>query len=208
MPRIERIRRHYEARVSTDRANYDILDWASPQAQRCRFDVFRRVVDGCGLSPGFTVLDVGCGMTDLATYLEETGCKATYVGVDITHALLVEARRRTPGRRLVLADVFEAAPFAPGSVDTCYCSGVFNLHLGNNDEFALRALPRLARLCRVVAVANFLHCRTANPYPHCHYFDPDHLLAAMEREGLQADVIDDYLENDFTIVLRPPDAVA
>ena len=206
MPRVERIRQHYEARLDCERPNYDILDWASPEAQRCRFDVFRRVLEQCSLASGFSVLDVGCGMTDLASYLDGSCLSATYIGVDITYALLAEARRRSPGRCVLQADVFAAPPFAPGAVDVCYCSGVFNLNLGNNEAFALQALPRLARLSRSVAVANFLHCRTSDPYPHCYYFDPDRIVSAMEREGLRVNVIDDYLENDFTVVLCRSDS--
>ena len=205
MLRVERIRRHYEARVSPERETYDILDWANRESQLRRFDVFRRVLDTWGLAPGFSVLDVGCGMTDLAEYLETSGKCATYIGVDITYALLAEVHRRFPARCILQADVFSAPPFAAGSVDATYCSGVFNLQLGNNDAFALQALPQLARLSRTVAVANFLHHRTVDKYSHCYYFDPDHIVAAMERQGLLVDVIDDYLENDFTVVLRHPD---
>jgi len=208
MLRVERIRQHYEARVRPDRESYDILDWANRESQLCRFDVFGRVLDACGVAPGFSVLDVGCGMTDLAEYLQSTGRPATYIGVDITYGLLKEVRRRCPTRRIVQADVFSEPPFPAASVDATYCSGVFNLQLGNNDAFALQALPQLARLARTVAVANFLHRRTAEKYAHCYYFDPDHIVAAMERQGLLVDIIDDYLENDFTVVLRRPAAPA
>jgi len=201
--RIHRIRRHYEARISPQRETFDILDWSSRESQQARFAVLLRVLRReCALGRPPRLLDVGCGLTDLAAFLAGHRFPVSYVGADITPALLAEARRRAPARCILAADVFAAPPFRPAAFDACYCSGVFNLSLGNNDAFALAALPRLMDLASQVAVANFLHCRTARKYAHCHYFDPTVLTAAMARLGLQVELIDDYLENDFTLVLK------
>lgn len=209
--RIHRIRRHYEARVTPQRETYDILDWSSRESQEARFSVLLTTLQQ-SFTPSQTIrlLDVGCGMTDLAAFLERHRVPLRYVGADITLGILAEARRRAPQRRLVAADVFTAAPFAARAFDVTYCSGVFNLSLGNNNDFALAALPRLLALSDALAVANFLHCRCGRKYEHCHYFDPDVLCAAMAQRGLDVTLIDDYLENDFTLVLRrsPGTAVA
>lgn len=200
--RLRRIREHYELRVSPRRASHDILDWSSRESQELRFrilaDVLRQVFPA---SARPRLLDVGCGMSDLADFLVRESLDLRYVGADITLGILAEARRRHPQRVLIAADVFTAPPFAPGAFDACYCSGVFNLSLGNNDAFAARALPVLAALAGRVAVANFLHRRCQRKYEHCHYFDPDALCIAMRRQGLRVTLIDDYLENDFTLVL-------
>lgn len=201
--RIHRIRRHYEARVAPHRETYDILDWSSRESQEVRFGVLLGVLQHAFAAERVPrLLDVGCGMTDLAAFLERRRAPVRYVGADITLGILAEARRRNPQRCLLAADVFTAAPFAAQAFDATYCSGVFNLSLGNNDDFALAALPRLLDLAGTVAVANFLHCRCHRQYEHCHYFDPAALRTALERRGLQVTVIDDYLENDFTLVLR------
>ena len=201
--RVHHIRRHYEARISPHRETYDILDWSSRESQEARFRVLREVL--AHTRPAvwpLHLLDVGCGLTDLAAFLETSRLNVRYVGADITLAILREARRRSPQRCLLAADVFSASPFAARAFDVCYCSGVFNLSLGNNDDFALAALPRLLALARHAAVANFLHCRTRVKYAHCHYFDPARLSAALAQRGLQVTLVDDYLENDFTLVLR------
>jgi SAM-dependent methyltransferase len=200
--RIHRIRRHYEARVSPHRAAHDILDWSSRESQERRFDVLLDVLRRTFPPPALPrLLDVGCGMTDLASYLEGHGLPVRYVGTDITFAILAEARRRHPQRTVLGADVFAAPPFPPRAFDACYCSGVFNLSLGNNDAFAVEALPRLLALAGRIAVANFLHRRSPKQYEHCHYFDPETLAGEMSHRGLRVLLIDDYLENDFTLVL-------
>ncbi|MCK5801559.1 MAG: class I SAM-dependent methyltransferase [Lentisphaeria bacterium] len=200
----ERIRAHYERRVDSARPNYDILDWGSVEAQAARFEaLLRAMVHSPTLPTCPTLLDIGCGMTDLADFLRDADHSVRYVGVDLTFGVIAEAARRTSGRLLLQADVFTQPPFPDSSFDVTYCSGVFNLKLGNNEAFALRALPRMLDYSRSLAVANFLHVRTPIKYPHCHYFDPDRIAAVMEREqGLRVEILDDYLENDFTIVLR------
>ena len=148
------------------------------------------------------LLDVGCGLTDLRSFLEERCLPVRYIGTDITWAVLAEARRRHACRAICQADVFAMSPFAPRTFDVAFCSGVFNLRLGNNFAFAVRALSRLGELAGNCVVANFLHIRNARKYPHCYYFDPEKLCAAVRPCFADIAVIDDYLDNDFTLVLR------
>ena len=151
------------------------------------------------------LLDVGCGLADLGAFLDAQGIPVRYVGVDLVHAVLTEARRRHPAYAVLQADVFAAAPFRTPSFDFVFCSGIFNLRLGNNEDFAARALPELLPLARVGLVANFLHARSRRQFPHCAYFDPELVAAPLRRQGVTLKVLDDYLENDFTVVARAPD---
>ena len=201
----ERIRQHYEPRVDSERENYDILDWGTREGQLARFrvlaDALERNVVGGATPP--TLLDVGCGMTDLADYLVERQIAVRYIGADLTLAVIQEALRRYPGRRLVQADVFTHSPLKPGSIDVSYCSGVFNLRLGNNREFVLSAVPALLEQSRDLVVVNMLHIRTRVKYPHCCYFDPDDIAAQLEAHASRIEIVDNYLANDFTMILRP-----
>jgi SAM-dependent methyltransferase len=150
--RAERIRAHYERRIEPRLKSHEILDWSSPEAQRRRFEVLCRVLDAefqTGRMPasGPLLLDVGCGLTDLKCYLDERGVRVRYVGVDLSQRMLREAQRRHPGRCVVQADVFAAAPFAPRTFDVAFCSGTLNLRLDNNAADARlrgRQLPACA----------------------------------------------------------------
>jgi len=220
----ERIRSHYDRRVNADRPSYDILDWASAQDQVRRFQVFtdgisgrlapnHRFPGGAGCAAldgtrrraaqwdGAGVLDVGCGLTDFAGFLEDAGHRVHYVGVDISPGVLGEAHRRFPDRALLLADVFAAPPFAGNSFDFSVCSGIFNLRLGNNEYFVAQALPALMRLTGTCVAANFLHARTRRKYPHCHYYDPETVIQSVLSVSAEVWLYDDYLENDFTLLL-------
>ena len=201
--KVRRIREHYERRVNANRPGYDILDWSSRESQHIRFDVLLGVLRRAFVPPACPrLLDVGCGLADLAGYLEREHFDAAYVGADITHRVLGEARRRRPACALLQADVFADPPFRPRAFDVLYSSGVFNLKLGNNDAFVIRAIEALIPLGRELVVVNMLHRRTRHPYPHCHYFDPEEIVRGVDRPGLELEIIDDYLENDFTLVVH------
>jgi len=205
--RRRRIQAHYERRVKRDRPNYDILDWSCPEEQEMRFAVLARALREDGLvgphAPRpFTVLDVGCGMADLRTYLHAHQPAARYVGVDIASKVLIEAKRRAPGAELAVADVFSAAPFPENTFDVVFCSGVFNLNVGNNEAFLRSGIPALFSLARHCLVVNFLHRRVPKRYSHCYYCTPETVMAVIPPSASSVRVLDDYLEKDFTVVAR------
>ncbi|NLZ62843.1 MAG: class I SAM-dependent methyltransferase [Lentisphaerae bacterium] len=206
--RLHKIRNYYSERVHPRLQGFQILSWSSREAQYGRFQILLETLQQC-FPPDYcpVLLDLGCGLAELAQFLLERGCQVDYRGCDITEKVLVEARRRTPGLKLECCDVFQAqSPYPAESFDVVFCSGIFNLELGNNDAFALHALLRMVQLSRHLAVANFLHRRTRRQFQACHYFDPDALLAGLNQAGIPATVREDYLENDFTIICQKPAA--
>ena len=102
----------------------------------------------------------------------------------------------------VAADLFGEGPmpFPPRSFDVVFCSGVFNLDLGNNMAFLAAAVRRLWELAGEHLVFNLLHRRAAHHYDHCFYYDPHEVLALLGGMDLSATIIDDYLPNDFTVL--------
>ena len=196
--RIDAIRAHYEPRIRPRREHFDILDWASAFSQEKRFEVLAGNMDLSGLA----LLDVGCGLGDLPAYLDRRGIDVDYTGVDISEKMIQAARRRHPDGRFICADVFGRRPFPDDSFDVVFCSGVFNLSLGNNLDFAATAIDRFVRLARRVVMFNMLHKRAAGSDRTYFYFHPDEVLPLLPASGWQVRVIDDYLPNDFTILCR------
>ncbi len=241
MSKRSHIHRHYESRVHPEREGFDVLDWASADAQHVRFAVLARLLrelpphSEIGMQhaeiPPLRLLDAGCGLADLRAYLQANGFtvdgdetirsvhsvtrqpdariaalpnnpSVAYTGVDITPGILAEARRRQPDTQLLLADLFEEEPFPAHSFDVVFASGLFNLNLGNNDAFIRRGVPRLLNLASRLLVVNFLHVRTPHKYEHCHYTHPEELLKEFGPLAAHAEIVADYLPNDFTLVLR------
>ncbi|MCY2929093.1 MAG: class I SAM-dependent methyltransferase [Planctomycetota bacterium] len=191
------IRDHYRPRIQSGRPHFDVLDWADEESQLARFAV---LADNVPLA-GRTLLDVGCGLGDLLGYLQRRGLAADYTGVDIVPEMVAAARRMHPDGQFLCADVFGPTPLSLSKTpDVVFCSGTFNLDLGNSMGFLARALPRLLALTQRVLVFNLLHVRTVSKYDQCVYHDPQDVLDLLSPLGVRARVIDDYLHNDFTVL--------
>jgi SAM-dependent methyltransferase len=98
------------------------------------------LLDAAGVASGTRVLDVGCGLGDLAAAAAARGSRVT--GVDLAEGMLAAARARHPGIEFVHGDV-ERLPFADAAFDVVLAAFVVN-HVPD----AERAAAELARVCR------------------------------------------------------------
>ena len=200
MKPIQRIRRHYTPNLRRGGANHEVLDWASAESQQARFEVLAREVDLAGRS----LLDVGCGLGDLAGFLQERGIEVNYTGIDVLPEMLERARLAHPQLPFVEADLFQGdSPFAAKSFDVVFCSGALNLNLDNNLAFAARALPTMFALCRQALVVNFLHARARAYDARYFHYDPAEMVDILESLCASVRLVDDYLPHDFTLIARP-----
>jgi SAM-dependent methyltransferase len=196
--REDQIRRHYEPRIGGDLPHHQVLDWASAQSHLARFEIFARNVPLQDKS----LLDVGCGLGDLLTYLDSLGLRVRYTGVDLLEKMVQAARSNHPGIDFVQGDIFQANPFEPESFDVVFCSGAFNLNLGNNEQFLPRAVATMLELARQYAVFNLLHSRAASQEQTYFYYHPDQVREMLRDCPCQVRIIDDYLRNDFTVICQ------
>jgi len=196
--RIGAIRSHYEPRMLPERPSHEVLDWASAASQQARFEVLYREVPLGGRS----LLDVGCGLGDLAGFLRKRCLEVDYTGVDLLARMVESCRQRFPDGRFLQADIFNDDQFPPGSFDVVFTSGIFNLDLGNNLAFLPVAVRRLLDLSRQYTVFNLLHARAPNKLPGYFFYDPAAVLAFLAGEPCEIRLVDDYLPNDFTVICR------
>lgn len=103
-----------------------------------------------GLTPGMSILDIGCGTGRHAVELARRGFKVT--GVDISAGMLAQARAKAAAAGVVVTWVQEdATRFSAGDAfdaAICLCEGAFGL-LGAGDD----ALAQPAAILRNVAGA-------------------------------------------------------
>jgi len=198
--RTDKIKRHYAHRVVPGRAHFDILDWAAPETQQQRFEILADNVELQGRS----LLDVGCGLGDLASFLDKRGIEVEYTGVDVVEQMVIRARELHPSRSFECVNIFDDPEALGGSTfDIVFCSGTLNLDLSNNLEFVKTALP--AMLCRTKEslVVNMLHARMAPGEPQYFAYNPDTICAILKPLCSEVRLIDDYLPNDFTVIAKP-----
>ena len=196
--RKDQIRRHYEPRIGGNLPHHQVLDWASAQSQLARFQIFARNVPLQDKS----LLDVGCGLGDLLTYLESLGLRVRYTGVDLLEKMVQAASRNHPGHDFIQGDIFQAHPFKPETFDVVFCSGAFNLNLGNNEQFLPSAVATMLELAREYAVFNLLHSRAASQEQTYFYYHPDQVREMLRDCPCEVRIIDDYLHNDFTVICK------
>ena len=91
---------------------------------------------------GLTVLDAGCGSGAQCEWMLGEGTRV--IGLDLSPAMVEEARNRCGGRgRFLVADLAEAIPLDPQSVDGITCS--LALHYLEDWEVPLTSFASLLR---------------------------------------------------------------
>ncbi|MFB3893963.1 MAG: trans-aconitate 2-methyltransferase [Phycisphaerae bacterium] len=92
--------------------------------------------------------------------------------------------------------------------DVVFCSGAFNLNLGNNLQFLPHAIGRMCELSSRYVVFNLLHRRAASQTHRYFYADPADVRRLLTSPACDVRIIDDYLPNDFTVICRKRDSAA
>lgn len=229
MGRIEKINSYYEknfadlerlhqvlndatlANVNAD--NYKILGWESRNAQYVRFGAFAKNVELDRQS----LLDVGCGLGDLYHFLTSgLGKSIYYYGIDISDRMIETAKKQLEilvanGLKLSEENV-STVEFAQADLfaesfnrkyDWVYASGIFNLNLGNNQEFLEKAFKRFAELGQKGFACSMLNERSTDKEEPYYYYSPSSVSELAKKVGAKSvEIVDDYLENDFTIIAR------
>ena len=193
-----KIHDHYDHRIKADRKNYDILDWASSTSQVARFEVLATSVP----LEGQKILDVGSGLGDLYGFLKAIEIDVDYTGVDILDKMVDSAASRHPSGKFLCCDIFDESSDFAGGYDVVFCSGMFNLNLGNNSAFIAQALIKMLDLTNDYLVFNMLHSRSAGEPEKYYSTTPDEPINILKPLTRELNIIDDYLPNDFTVIGR------
>lgn len=199
MGRTKRIKNFYLPWLSGEKGNAKKLAWESTYNQLVRFQA---LVDNVNLNEK-SILDVGCGLGDLYDYLERQGIDVHYTGVDILDVMIENAQKKHPGADFIKTDIFKSSDVFDGrKFDVVYASGTFNLKLGNNEKFIEDIARVFSTLSREVFAFNLLHERSSDPIDTYYYTHPEKVLPVLKKYSSDVKVIDDYLENDFTVICK------
>lgn len=195
------VRSYYKENLDSKCENHEILGWESKEAQFKRFSILTQNVNLEGLS----ILDVGCGLGDLNSFLKQIPLKTfSYHGIDITHVLLERARLCHPEVEFSEMDLIDNPNLLSGKkYDVVYSSGVFNLNTGNNIEYLEKALGVFAETATKFVVFNLLSHKSNQKDDTYFYYFPDQVKEIASQYSFQSiEIIEEYLLNDFTVICK------
>lgn len=178
--------------------SHDTLFWSSKEAQQTRFGALA----GIGIESGDSLLDVGCGFADLYDWFSSRGIHLNYAGLDLSNDILAVARQRHPDMPLVCGELFALAPKA--SYDWVVLSGALNWPMPGGIDYVLRVVRQMFALCRKGVAFNLLDDRYRWGFARLELqtFQPQTILDECRHISSDCRLVDDYLDNDFTIYLR------
>ncbi len=200
------VARYYTDKLRTHGETPNGVDWNSEQGQVQRFDQLAKVIDG---APGFSVCDLGCGYGAFFGYLTERFTEFTYLGCDVSTAMVEAAERRYPDRRAAFAAV--AAPSQ--ACDFAVASGIFNVKLGSEEKAWIEHVENTLDVLDRAGKHGFaFNCLTSYSDKNrmredLFYADPCRLFDLCKRRySKQVALLHDYGLYEFTMLVRKPAA--
>ncbi len=188
---------YHRQRIAEFGTGTQALGWRGEPSQRKRFEVIAAAADFSGA----TVLDVGCGLGDLKAYLDERFEGVRYLGVDQMPEFIAAASQRyaqCPRTALYCAD-FSTAQL-PMS-DVVVASGALGYRSAEPD-FHFHMIRRMWAVCARVLVFNCLDAGRFAAHPLLVGRDVDEVLGLCQALAADVELVQGYLADDFTVVMR------
>jgi SAM-dependent methyltransferase len=171
-------------------------DYGSVDSQRAKFQVLSQVRPMDGL----TLLDVGCGFADYASFLEDRVEELTYVGVDLSPRMVSAARVLHPDLDIRQVDILDQP--LEREYDVVNANGIFYLLGAGAEERMRRLVSRMFALARRSVAFNSLSAWASAHEPGEFYADPLETLRFCRTLTPWVTLRHDYLAHDFTIYLH------
>lgn len=198
---------HYIERVKDfNIPEYKVLDWESEEAQTARF---KTLLENFNIN-GEVLLDVGCGLGHLAEYIDNNNINLYYIGIDIMPEMIDRANKKTFKNihpQFMTIDFFKNSDIED-DFDYIYSSGIFNLNLGNNEEFLRNAVRDFLIAARKGVCFNLLDISCKEKYgDKYYYYKKDEVLNIVSDIVKDLDlkcqirISDKYLSNDFSVFI-------
>jgi SAM-dependent methyltransferase len=196
---------YYTAKIRKFGATPLGVDWTCVPTQEMRFVQLLKM---CDFAAPFSLNDVGCGYGALLSYLDwrHPDCTVDYFGIDLSRAMLRQARRLWRNRPNV---VFSEGATSSRLADYSLASGIFNVQQDQPRDvwevFVATTLDQLHRTSRRGFSANFMRApnRGGGKRPGLYCTEPERWARYCARElGAATEVIDDYGLREFTLIVR------
>ena len=156
------------------------------------------------------LLDVGCGLGNLAQYIDKQNINLYYIGIDIIPEMIERAKIKTYKNinpQFMTIDFFKNSNIED-DFDYIYSSGIFNLNLGNNEDFLKSAIENFLIAARKGVCFNLLDISCREKYGNKYYYYKKNNVLKMvntivSKLNIRCNVYisDEYLSNDFSVFI-------
>jgi SAM-dependent methyltransferase len=190
-----RISEYYERLIRKYGHDHRACDYGRPQSQKIKFRVLSEVMPlgDCSL------LDVGCGFADFATYLQQNFSGVTYSGIDLCASMVEEARRKHPELDLGTANFLNAS--FDHSFDVVTANGTFYLLGEQAWPVMSKMIERMFGLATSALAFNSLSNWASDQEPGEFYADPVQVLQFCRKLTPWVVLRHDYHPRDFTVYM-------
>jgi SAM-dependent methyltransferase len=183
------------------------VGWRNQEAQLIRFEQIAKLLPT--RQQAFSLNDLGCGVGDFATFLENTGyTDFTYTGYDVLEEMVRLAREKHPDSRNREFMLIEHASQMHEAHFTI-ASGIFNLRYANTDEqwltYIIHTLQEMNKKSHEGFAFNALtkYSDRDKMQDYLYYSDPLYLFDYCKRHfSRNVALLHDYNLYDFTIIVR------
>jgi SAM-dependent methyltransferase len=186
---------HYTRLLSEHGISPRALDWGSATSQRRRFDVLVEIADLRAAS----VLDVGCGVGDLVSVLNERYANLRYAGYDLTPAMVAVAATRFPNAHFEIRDIVTDPP--GHAFDYVFASGIFTFLAGHPLEDMQAIVRAMYALARRGVAFNCLSTWASNRQAGEFLANPLDTIAFCRTLTPHVVLRHDYMVHDFTVYM-------
>lgn len=176
--------------------NVKALGWRGEHSQQARYAALARV----GEIEGRSVLDAGCGHGDLKAYLDRHAGRFEYIGIDQMPEFIEEAHRRY---RHHPATAFYQSDFAAAElpkVDYVFACGAMGYRCAD-PHFHFELIARLYAAAHRALAFNMLDVARFPAHPLLVGHDRNKVLAFCRMLAPRVELVDGYLDDDFTIFM-------
>lgn len=190
----------YDDRISNYGLSATSVGWKSYEQQKLRFDILTSALDLANKS----ILDVGCGLGDLANYLEASKvCFKEYIGIDVSDNMLMMAKQNVlPKLPVVFFNLNILKDTISTECDFAIMSGLLNLKQSNSSPLELLDvfLSKIRAVVKQGLAFNLLTDQVDYIQPHHAHFNPKEVLSVTEKYFKQVIIHENYGLYEFTVV--------
>lgn len=169
---ITAMNKSYNEDISKFGCGIGAVKYADQQTQYFRFE---ELIKNLNLnSPNKTLLDLGCGNSELYRYLHFRGFRGKYIGFDINENLLSQAKEKYSNIEVYQKDILTDK--IEHKFDYVLISGLFNCDCGQNKEWVYEFIAKAIELTDEVfsfnAISTYVNYKTEGMF----YLDPCEML--------------------------------